>query len=342
MLLNDFTFLLHFEKLPPASVPPPITIQYGKKIKKIEMFTLSTLACKFSSLYTTVTGSDSLNNVKGGDGEKEKEKKKLLEKLKGKQTQFIETEPATPATPPEQTPNEEEVVNLIQNWRLKDKEVASDASDSELGFDKLERENSVPLKWDNIKTEEIELKLVELKDIFNQTSNEMEWEKINLQAVQDILQEHNLDGLENFRVWAMEKNNFFHVGNTIISLVEQNKIMEKYTTLNDNFTKRLKDENRYKNDNEIGEKRVALESPSRESVDLSSPEGKLNWGEKVKEINKSGSISPSTSKAQAQETVNDGQRTMGGMKRRRTIEERNKLVTTKVTQLKSRVYTLKK
>ncbi|EXX50168.1 hypothetical protein GLOIN_2v1771953 [Rhizophagus irregularis DAOM 181602=DAOM 197198] len=54
-----------------------------------------------------------------------------------------------------QTPNEEEVVNLIQNWRLKDKEVASDASDSELGFDKLERENSVPLKWDNIKTEEV-------------------------------------------------------------------------------------------------------------------------------------------------------------------------------------------
>ncbi|CAB5383547.1 hypothetical protein RhiirA5_433067 [Rhizophagus irregularis] len=75
--------------------------------------------------------------------------------LKGKQTQPIETEPATPATPPEQTPNEEEVVNLIQNWRLKDKEVASDASDSELGFDKLERENSVPLKWDNIKTEEV-------------------------------------------------------------------------------------------------------------------------------------------------------------------------------------------
>ncbi|PKB97485.1 hypothetical protein RhiirA5_433066 [Rhizophagus irregularis] len=170
----------------------------------------------------------------------------------------------------------------------------------------------------------------------------MEWEKINLQVMQDILQEHNLDGLENFRVWAMEKNNFFHVGNTIISLVEQNKIMEKYTTLNDNFTKRLKDENRYKNDNEIGEKRVALESPSRESVDLSSPEGKLNWAEKVKEINKSGSIYLSTSKAQAQETVNDGQRTMGGMKRRRTIEERNKLVTTKVTQLKSRVYTLKK
>ncbi|CAB4494521.1 unnamed protein product [Rhizophagus irregularis] len=59
--------------------------------------------------------------------------------LKGKQTQPIETEPATPATPPE----------------LKDKEVASDASDSELGFDKLERENSVPLKWDNIKTEEV-------------------------------------------------------------------------------------------------------------------------------------------------------------------------------------------
>ncbi|PKK68614.1 hypothetical protein RhiirC2_782052 [Rhizophagus irregularis] len=64
--------------------------------------------------------------------------------------------------------------------------------------------------------------------------------------------------------------------------------MEKYTTLHDNFTKRLKDENRYKNDNEIGKKRVALESPSRENVDLSSPEGKLNWAKKVKEINISG------------------------------------------------------
>ncbi|RGB41438.1 hypothetical protein C1646_752113 [Rhizophagus diaphanus] len=40
-----------------------------------------------------------------------------------------------------------------------------------------------------------------------------------------------------------------------------NEILREYTTFNDNFTKRLKDENRKTDEKEIGEKRPILESP---------------------------------------------------------------------------------
>ncbi|PKK56038.1 hypothetical protein RhiirC2_800888 [Rhizophagus irregularis] len=36
----------------------------------------------------------------------------------------------------------------------------------------------------------------------------------------------------------------------------------RYTTLNDDFTKRLKDENRYQDNKDVGDKRPILESPS--------------------------------------------------------------------------------
>ncbi|PKC66523.1 hypothetical protein RhiirA1_459608 [Rhizophagus irregularis] len=46
------------------------------------------------------------------------------------------------------------------------------------------------------------------------------------------------------------------------SMAKQCEIMHEYTTLNDDFTKRLKDENCKQDEREVGEKRPMLESPS--------------------------------------------------------------------------------
>ncbi|PKY54470.1 hypothetical protein RhiirA4_473300 [Rhizophagus irregularis] len=45
-------------------------------------------------------------------------------------------------------------------------------------------------------------------------------------------------------------------------MAEDNDILSGYITLNDEFTQRLKDENRYQDSKEIGDKRPILESPS--------------------------------------------------------------------------------
>ncbi|PKK74084.1 hypothetical protein RhiirC2_775259 [Rhizophagus irregularis] len=48
----------------------------------------------------------------------------------------------------------------------------------------------------------------------------------------------------------------------VIRSAENNDIFLRYTTLNDDFTKRMKDENRYQNNKELGDKRLILESPT--------------------------------------------------------------------------------
>ncbi|PKK62053.1 hypothetical protein RhiirC2_815548 [Rhizophagus irregularis] len=91
----------------------------------------------------------------------------------------------------------------------------------------------------------------------------MEWEKINFEALKELREENGINSLLEARNWALEKNNFFRIGQKIISLAEKSKIFQEYTTLNDNFTKRLENENRYQDDKKIGEKRPILESPSK-------------------------------------------------------------------------------
>ncbi|PKY63367.1 hypothetical protein RhiirA4_492031 [Rhizophagus irregularis] len=102
----------------------------------------------------------------------------------------------------------------------------------------------------------------EIKDIFYDTSNGMEWEKINLEAVTMMKDEMNIQGLEIFNQWMQKENNYLLLGKKIISLAEQNEILLEYTTLNNDFTKRLKDNNRYQDEKEVGDKRPILESPS--------------------------------------------------------------------------------
>ncbi|CAB4483222.1 unnamed protein product [Rhizophagus irregularis] len=93
----------------------------------------------------------------------------------------------------------------------------------------------------------------------------MEWNKINDEAINTIRSEHGITSHVEARKWAIDKNNFFLVGNKIISLAEKTKIFLEYTTLNDNFKQRLENNNRYQDDKKIGEKRPLLESPKREN-----------------------------------------------------------------------------
>ncbi|CAB4493605.1 unnamed protein product [Rhizophagus irregularis] len=72
--------------------------------------------------------------------------------------------------------------------------------------------------------------------------------------------------------------------------------MKEYTTLNDDFTQRLKTENRYTDERVVGDKRPNLESPGGEILDRSSPEDSSIWSEKCKEFNEGGSISPGKGK----------------------------------------------
>lgn len=62
----------------------------------------------------------------------------------------------------------------------------------------------------------------------------------------------------------MKENNFLLLEQKIISLAEQNEILQEYTTLNNDFQKRL-DENYMTDEREIGEKRPILESPCAEN-----------------------------------------------------------------------------
>ncbi|PKY29079.1 hypothetical protein RhiirB3_445565 [Rhizophagus irregularis] len=123
----------------------------------------------------------------------------------------------------------------------------------------------------------------------------MEWEKINIEAVDELRKENGLNDWDDARNWALEKNNFFRLGQRIISLAEKSKIFQEYTTLNENFTKRLENKNRYQDEKKIGEKRPILESPSKwkedteeEEEEVAEPEEEVAEQEKSPSKKKSG------------------------------------------------------
>ncbi|PKY58611.1 hypothetical protein RhiirA4_480668 [Rhizophagus irregularis] len=181
------------------------------------------------------------------------------------------------------TPNEDQVVDMIKNWRLNEEDkmdhnsnLEKDRQQSPLRKDNVAPETVVDVIKDYRTTNKIKYvqyqesthdgsiieKLMEVKGIFEQTSNEMEWEKINTDALKEVCKD-KAETLKDMKAWAMEKNNFFRLGQRIIDLAEQSKIFQEYTTLNDDFIKRLKNENRYQDEKGIREKRPILESPSK-------------------------------------------------------------------------------
>lgn len=195
-------------------------------------------------------------------------------------------------------PSDEKIVNMIQAWRLKEKEEkGSDNGDEDsedgLGLSCLEKSASEPLKRDNVAPDEVveiikelrgeekrrfpytpyqasdnddfnsvKYKMEEIELIFKQISNGMEWEKINVEALQSIKNEHGLTTPGEVKTWVLKTNNFLRLGQKIISIAEQSKIMSEYMTMNEEFRKCLKDENRRTDEKETGEKRPVPETPS--------------------------------------------------------------------------------
>lgn len=63
-------------------------------------------------------------------------------------------------------------------------------------------------------------KIEEVKDIFYNMFNSMEWEKINIEVIQDLKDEMKINGMEKFNEWMQKENNYFFLGKKIISLAE--------------------------------------------------------------------------------------------------------------------------
>ncbi|PKC01310.1 hypothetical protein RhiirA5_426918 [Rhizophagus irregularis] len=61
--------------------------------------------------------------------------------------------------------------------------------------------------------------------------------------------------------WLKKQENTTSVRRRVIELAEQQNDLETYKTLNDDFTKRLEDVNRYQDGKEVGDKMPILESP---------------------------------------------------------------------------------
>ncbi|GBC47291.2 hypothetical protein GLOIN_2v1881393 [Rhizophagus irregularis DAOM 181602=DAOM 197198] len=222
----------------------------------------------------------------------------------------LASEPKTPITPPERiyrelgnfalrkesflhpskaekplriskTPDENEVVEMIKNWR-KDNVAPEEVVDIIKDYRTTNKIKYVQYQESTHNGSLVD-KLMEVKDVFDQLSNAMEWERINTEALRLVSKENKIDSMEKARDWAMEKNNFFHLGQRIISLAEQTKIFQEYTTMNDNFKQRLENENRYQDEKKIGEKRPILESPSKWSEIEDEEERSKAFNEMYKE-----------------------------------------------------------
>lgn len=73
------------------------------------------------------------------------------------------------------------------------------------------------------------------------------------------------NGIEEGKIqeWVNQGNETTMIGYRIISLAEQTDILRQYTTLNDDFTKRLKDENRATDDENVNKKRFKNSPPAK-------------------------------------------------------------------------------
>ncbi|PKK59598.1 hypothetical protein RhiirC2_820663 [Rhizophagus irregularis] len=125
-------------------------------------------------------------------------------------------------------------------------------------------------------------KLDELQSIFEQLDSAMEWKKINTQAVSEITDSLPQEELTAIANGSPSKKSFFIIGRRVISLAEQNDIIRLYTTLNDGFEQRLKDENRYQEDKKVGQKRPIFDSPMKSESEPSDTEDSESDSEEVK------------------------------------------------------------
>ncbi|PKY62603.1 hypothetical protein RhiirA4_489343 [Rhizophagus irregularis] len=166
------------------------------------------------------------------------------------------------------TPDEQAVVDMIKKWRLNE-ENSPDQTDTvqkKLEQHPLRKE----LKKDNVTPEEVVKIINEHRD-----AEKIKYEKYDFYSACHEEEKDKLDELKAiFEPVEMDGGRIryhnFTIGRRVISLAEQNDIVRLYTTLNDGFEQRLKDENRYQDKKEIGDKRPIFDSPKKSETSGSS------------------------------------------------------------------------
>lgn len=111
------------------------------------------------------------------------------------------------------------------------------------------QEKAIETKYEKLKDNatdlEIQAKAKEVEKIYKEFNLEMEWEAINKTAIEKIQEEKSLQPrMKVFCKWLKkEHENFLSFQKKIVTLVEEEGLLENYIRLNNDFKKRLDDEN---------------------------------------------------------------------------------------------------
>jgi hypothetical protein len=164
---------------------------------------------------------------------------------------------------------------MVNKWRIGETP-NTDRSANERGKEPLKKDNVVPEEVvEIIKNHRLEIKklsdsaspveitktMKEWEKIYQDLGNEMEWEAINIVAVEEAQEEQQLEGEKELHKWMEKQANMAKLRRRVVELAEEQNIIE-YLGLNDDFKKRLEDVNRYQDDKETGDIRPILESPA--------------------------------------------------------------------------------
>ncbi|CAB4482411.1 hypothetical protein RhiirA5_427891 [Rhizophagus irregularis] len=99
----------------------------------------------------------------------------------------------------------------------------------------------------------------------------MEWEKITVEVVQTVAMKTGINTEEQYIMDELDTE-YYLIGEEIIKAAEKNEPIRKFTALNDDFTKRLKDENKSVDEKNLNEKRLKISPPAKNSKPLENQE----------------------------------------------------------------------
>ncbi|RGB24615.1 hypothetical protein C1646_676236 [Rhizophagus diaphanus] len=134
-----------------------------------------------------------------------------------------------------QTVDDNEVVAMIQRWRIGSDDEEEDFYDTE--EEDMEEETSLKatsnkyLKRDNVPTEEVVNIINDMRVEQKETEDAMDWERMKADVAKNFKETLGLSTDKEFKDWSMEKNNFMLLGHKIISEVEQSEMLRGYVMI---------------------------------------------------------------------------------------------------------------
>ncbi|PKY55121.1 hypothetical protein RhiirA4_474378 [Rhizophagus irregularis] len=164
------------------------------------------------------------------------------------------------------TPKEDEVVDAINKWRLRD-EPPHDQLDDHIEKGKqpevLKKDNLAPEEVVEVikdyrsgkssytrmsaspNMKEVQEKMTKIKQIFEANYQEMEWTIIQGETIKEMREKTQIFEKEEFKNWMLQEANYLIVAKKIIVRTENHGLFQEFTEMNEDFSKRLEDENRY-------------------------------------------------------------------------------------------------